>query len=288
MFIYISDLHLSDKQPISRVDSVFNAGMYKLEYVLKRAKELNTFVVCGGDFFHEPRVSYKMLNSVMDLLNKYKVDVYTVFGNHDLIGVNQLDEGAAIFTLIKSGLLKQLDSLQIDSYIFETLHYTKEIPQAYFFKTKTKKKNVTRVLVVHNALIPEKARFDHILLSDFKTDANIVLCGHIHQFWDKTVKGVRFISPSCLVRRSISEKDHVPALILVGDKIEVEKIPLNYQSEWCVTTSDEVTKALYSAINDSKIEASHIEDYINSSDYEKKVKEFCLERVAQVRADNAN
>lgn len=286
MFIYISDLHLSDKQPISRMDSVFTAGMYKLEYVLKRAKELNTFVVCGGDFFHEPRVSYKMLNSVMDLLNKYKVDVYTVFGNHDLIGVNQLDEGAAIFTLIKSGLVKKLDTLELGHFVFETLPYTKEIPQAYFFKTK--KKNVKKVLVVHNALIPNKARFDHILLSDFKTDADIVLCGHIHQFWDEKVNGVEYISPSCLVRRSISEKDHVPAMILVGEDITVEKIPLNYTPEWCATTSDEVTKALYSAINDSKIEANHIEDYINSSTYEKKVKDFCLERITQVRADNAN
>ena len=109
MFIYISDLHLSDKQPISRVDNVFEAGMYKLEYVLRRAKELGTFVVCGGDFFHEPRVSYKVLNGVIDLLKKYQVDVYTVFGNHDLIGVNELDESCALFTLIKSGLVQKLD-----------------------------------------------------------------------------------------------------------------------------------------------------------------------------------
>ena len=74
MFIYISDLHLSDKQPISRVDSVFDAGMYKLEYVLKRAKELGTFVICGGDFFHEPRVSYKMLNGVLYSVWKPRLD----------------------------------------------------------------------------------------------------------------------------------------------------------------------------------------------------------------------
>lgn len=287
MFIYISDLHLSDKQPISRVDSVFDAGMYKLEYVLKRAKELGTFVICGGDFFHEPRVSYKMLNSVMDLLNKYKVDVYTVFGNHDLIGVNQLDESAAIFTLIKSGLVKELKVLETPEYVIEAAPYVKEIPQSYFMKTKvppTKKK----ILVIHNALIPVKVRFDHILLEDFKTDADLVLCGHIHQFWNKKIKKVQYVSPACLVRRSIAEKDAEPCMLIINGKVEVEKIPLNNQAEWCVTTSEEVTKALYTAINDSKIEASQIEEYINSSDYERKVKDFCLEKIKEVRNNNVD
>lgn len=286
MFIYISDIHLSDKQPISRIDSVFDAGMYKLEYVLKRAKELNTCVVCGGDFFHEPRVSYRVLNSVMDLLNKYKVDVYTVFGNHDLIGVNYNDDSAAIFTLIKSGLIKLLNKpTEIDGQLIEVAPYTKDIPQSYFFKTKT---NLNKILVIHSALVPVKARFDHILLKDFKTDANLVLCGHIHQYWDKQVNNIRFISPACLIRRSISEKEIEPSMILVGDTITTEKISLNYKSEWCATTSEEVTRALTTAISDSKVEASHIEDYINSSSYETKVKEFCIDKIDKVRSENAN
>ena len=286
MFIYISDLHLSDKQPISRVDSVFDAGMYKLEYVLKRAKELGTVVICGGDFFHEPRVSYKMLNGVLDLLNKYKVDVYTVFGNHDLIGVNQLDESAAIFTLIKSGLVKKLDVMETPEYVIEAAHYVKEIPQSYFMKTKSESKK--KILVIHNSLIPVKVRFDHILLKDFKTDADWVLCGHIHQFWDKKIKNVQYVSPGCLVRRSIAEKDLEPCMVIVNGSVEVEKIPLPKPAEWCVTTSEEVTQALSTAINDSKIEASQIEDYINSSEYERKVKDFCLDKIKEVRTNNAD
>lgn len=283
MFIYISDLHLSDKQPISRVDSVFDAGMYKLEYVLKRAKELGVFVVCGGDFFHEPRVSYKVLNGVIDLLKKYKVDVYTIFGNHDLIGVNELDESCALFTLIKSGLVKRLTTLTTDKFCIETLDYTKEIPSRYEFKYSG---DLKKILVVHNALVTEKARYDHILLKDFKTNANLVLCGHIHQFFATRANNSVFVSPSCLVRRSVSEKSQNPTFFIIGDKVTTEVIPLNYTAEFCTTTSTEVTDALTTAIQDSKIESSNIEDYINSSAYDKKVKEYCLEKIMKVRNEN--
>lgn len=285
--IYISDLHLSDKQPISRMDSVFDAGISKLEYVLKRAKELNTFVVCGGDFFHEPRVSYRVLNSVMDVIKKYGVTIYTVFGNHDIIGVNDTDESAAIFTLLKSGLIQKLDFIDGEDYIIESVDYNKSIPTAYFFKHKQTKKQ--KILVVHNALVPTKACFDHVLLKEFKTDANIVLCGHIHQFWNKKIGDTTFISPSCLVRRSVSEKDQNPCFIILdGDNITVEKIPLINTAEFCVTTSEEVTNALSTAINDTKVEASNIEDYINSSAYDKRVKEFCINKINKVRLENAD
>ena len=284
MFIYISDLHLSDKQPISRVDNVFEAGMYKLEHVLRRAKELGTFVVCGGEFFHEPRVSYKVLNGVIDLLKKYKVDVYTVFGNHDLIGVNELDESCALFTLIKSGLVKKLDRLETPEFIIHSLGYTKEIPTSYYFSLDSTKK---KILVVHNALTTEKARYDHILIKDFHTDANLVLCGHIHQFFAKKAGSTVFISPSCMVRRSVAEKDQEPCIVLVDDKVTVEKIPLNQKAEFCITTSEEVNTALSTAIMDSKVESSNIEEYINSSTYEKKVKDFCIDKINKVRSENA-
>lgn len=282
MFIYISDLHLSDKQPISRIDSVFSSGMYKLEYVLKRAKELDTFIVCGGDLFHEPRVSYKVLNSVIDLLKKYNVDVYTVLGNHDLIGVNELDESCALFTLIKSGLIKRLTTLQSGNFIIKALDYTKDIPNSYYFGDSEYKK----ILVVHNALVTSKARYDHILVDDFKTDANLVLCGHIHQFFAKKVGSTVFISPSCMVRRSVAEKDIEPRIVLVSDKVTTEIIPLEHKAEYCITTSEEVTNALSTAINDTKVESSNIEEYINSSHYEKKVKDFCIDKINKVRSEN--
>lgn len=283
MFLYISDLHLSDKQPISRVDSVFDSGMYKLEYVLNRAKELNTFVVCGGDFFHEPRVSYRVLNSVIDLLKKYNVNVYTVLGNHDLIGVNELDESCALFTLIKSGLVKRLKELTVDNYIIRALDYEKSIPNSYYFGDTN---GLKKILVVHNALVTEKARYDHILVDDFKTDANLVLCGHIHQFFIKKTKSSLFISPSCMVRRSVSEKDIEPRIVVVSDKVSFENINLNTNAEFCITTSEEVTTALTTAINDTKVESSNIEEYINSSHYEKKVKDFCIDRINKVRSEN--
>lgn len=283
MFIYIADIHLSDKQPISRVDSVFDAGMYKFETVLKKAKELGAFVVCGGDLFHEPRVSYKVLNGVIDLLKKYEVEVYTVFGNHDLIGVNQLDESCALFTLIKSGLIKRLTQLKTKSFVLESLDYTKDIPSGYTFKYEG---DLKKILVVHNALTTSKARYDHILVNNFKTDANLVLCGHIHQFFAKKVGNTAFVSPGCLVRRSVAEKEISPVMVIVEDTGKVSFLSIECKvPEFCMTTSEEVTQALTTAIQDTKVEINNIESYINSSSYEKKVKDFCIERVNKIRGE---
>ena len=73
-----------------------------------------------------------------------------------------------------------------------------------------------------------------------------------------------------------------------GKNVTVERIPLINTAEFCVTTSEEVTNALSTAINDTKVEASNIEDYINSSAYDKRVKEFCINKINKVRLENAD
>lgn len=283
MFIYISDVHISDRQPISRLDNVFDVGIKKLEFVLDFANKNRYNVICGGDLFHEPRVSYKTLNAVMDLLKKYQVNFFTIFGNHDMVGVNNADEGCALFTLIKSGLVKRLTRLETENFNIVGLDYTKEIPNEYYFNSNDKK----NILVIHNALTTEKARYDHIQVKDFKTDANLVLCGHIHQTFHQKVGKTLFISPGPIVRRSIAEKDIKPLFLTIDDKVNIHYIPCN-DPEFCITTSKEVTEALDTAIKDTKLEVANIEDYINGSSYDKEVKEFCISKVNKVREEYGN
>ena len=65
MIFYLSDLHITDSKPINRQDDVKVASLYKLDYILKTAKERSATVIFGGDIFETPKPSYGMLNAVM-------------------------------------------------------------------------------------------------------------------------------------------------------------------------------------------------------------------------------
>ena len=288
MIIYTSDWHLSSSQPENRLDNVLDAGLYKVEYVLKRAKELGATVVVGGDIFDIPCPPYSLVNSLMQLLLKYKVPVYSIVGNHDVEGANITLEDTAIFTLFKSGLIKKLTYLlDKDSNLEITgVDYTKDIPSSVnavsnFDTTK-------KVLVIHNALMDvpkeneDKIPFKCISLENFKTNANLVLCGHIHLFFCKKVGNTSFISPGCLVRRKVNERVLDPTLCIIDKKLSVEKIPLIKKAEFNIQAK-ESKSVLRGLITDTKIESSDIEESILKSGYSDSVKEFCISEIKKVR-----
>ena len=286
MFFYLADLHISDIKPINRQDSVKQASLYKLEYVLKEAQRQSAKVVLGGDIFETPKPSYSLLNSVMELLKTYKVPVYSIIGNHDVIGSNTTDESSAIFTLFKSGLVKRVSDFFEEGIVLKGLDYTKEIPTEYYFDKADDNKK--KILIVHTALLPIKAVFPHILLEDFKTNANLVLCSHIHQFWSKKVGSTLFLSPGCMTRLKINEKDNEPLYFVIDIEnkpmVQIKKIPLNYKAEFVDKSVEDVVSVFGGSLIDKKIEAPNIEKAILSSTYTQEVKDFCIEQVNNVRS----
>lgn len=284
MIFYLSDLHITDTKPINRQDDVKVASLYKLDYVLKTAKERNATVIFGGDIFETPKPSYGMLNAVMEILKLYKVPVYSIIGNHDVIGANLEEETSAIFTLFKSGLVKHLDTLEIGNLFIKGLDYTKEIKDEYFFEETEKKK----VLVTHAPLVPEKALFPHVVLSDFKTNANLVLCSHIHKFWSLKVNNTLFLSPGCMTRLKTNEKDNEPLFFVIDETtkpmVKVEKIPLIYKADFVEKTVEDAVSIFGGSLVEDKIEAPKIEQAILSSTYTEEIKNHCIDRISQVRS----
>lgn len=289
MIIYTSDWHLSNLQPENRLDSVLTAGLYKVEYILKRAKALGATVVVGGDIFDISCPSYTLVNALMELLLQYKVPVYSIIGNHDVEGANFVLDDTAIFTLFKSGLIKRLTYFyDKDSNLeLEGIDYTKDIISEYKFKHQLYP-NSKKVIVVHNSLldVPEKEKdkvpFKCVSIDSFKTDANLVLCGHIHKYFAKKVNNTSYISTGCLVRRKVNERILEPKICLINDKVVVEKIPLLKEAEFNIQVkgSKSVLKGL---LTDTKIEASDIEKAINTSNYADDVKEFSISEIKKVR-----
>jgi exonuclease SbcD len=285
MIIYAADLHLSNIQPVNRKDSVEFASLYKLEYILKRARETGSKVIFGGDIFETPRPSYAFFNKLVSLFSKYTdVEVYSNIGNHDIEGANFKLEDTAIFTLFQSSLIRRIpstESILIDGMSVQALDYTVTIPEG----AEVLGSGIKKILVAHLPIIVKETPFyKHILTKNFKTNADLVLCGHIHErFLDKQ-GSTTYLSPSCIVRRKINEKDIAPAFYkITTDSIEEETIPLPYEAEFVKEISDQVISSVLGAIEEIKIENPKIEQAIYTSTFPNEVKEEAITRIRKAR-----
>lgn len=213
MIIYTADIHLTNKQPTNRITDIVTAGLKKLEYILSVAYDHNASVILGGDLFNGACPSYDLLTAVIALIKKYPVYIYGIYGNHDVIQTNILGDNAAIHALTKANLIKHL-SMDVGNIIDDLcvygMDYTKEMPNEVNI-SRAVPESKKGVLVTHLPLFPNKQVFDTISIADFRTNATTVLCSHIHNQFDLTVNGVRYINPGPVCRLKRTEKDLTPS-----------------------------------------------------------------------------
>lgn len=219
-FVFITDIHLSDKTPINRDGDIWEISTKKLEWILNRASELEFPIIIGGDVFHSPCVDYRVLNDVIQLIKKYRVKIYSVVGNHDMIGANGSYEHTAIHTLFKAEVIEKLEFIENDYFFIKGFDYSTLIPAMNIDSDKYK------IAVAHLSISPVSVPFNHILAKDVNTNADIIFLGHIHHSFDSTINGVRFINPGCIIRRTIQESDIEPSILIFNNgSVVIERIP---------------------------------------------------------------
>lgn len=85
--VWRSDVHVSDKSPVSRTDDWNETLMGKLAQVGEIAREVKAAAVLdGGDFFHvksPTRNTHRTVQQVAAVHNGYPCPVYANIGNHD-------------------------------------------------------------------------------------------------------------------------------------------------------------------------------------------------------------
>jgi len=216
--IYFTDSHFRLNVPVRRKEKqedFQNKILLKLKRVLETAKDKNAdCIICGGDFFDNATPSYSLYNKIADILEKNKIILYVVPGNHDIFNANiNTLYRTALMGLEQSKLIKLLlNPIDNDEVCLFPIPYMMTIPN---FNIKSQSK--TKILIPHIMLVDEPANYDHILIDDIDTNADIVLCSHYHKAFDKTINKTRFINPGSLVR--LSSLDHnynrVPKIIFI-------------------------------------------------------------------------
>jgi DNA repair exonuclease SbcCD nuclease subunit len=230
--MYVTDLHFSGKNPICRLDNLVEVQFDKFRDLIAISNKNEMPIVCGGDVFESPNVSYSIFTRVANILKKCKYGFYTIYGNHDLqFHTMDSSKSVALGALIESvSKVKHMNQFYNDYNIhfdYEDWNDNKNIINAYSnfllcHKAVINPNMMNREWMKHNTI-------DFYILNNLPTDYDLILCGHYHkqyEVFNKTIfktKGVlnhqQVLNPGCFTRRNANNIEiHRPSYYIVNIK----------------------------------------------------------------------
>lgn len=259
-FLYFTDPHIRGTTPSSRKDDYKKSLLDKFRQIENIIRDQRVdAVLCGGDFFHQPEVSYSVLNEFLPQLQAWRranpfvvanlseeyVRIYTVVGSHDKIGYNTSSVyKGALGTLIEAGIVQVLEddlpeiftwydpkkpTIQLSGVSHEFGNDTD--PKRY---RASRKEDVFKMIqICHGPIVKDSQRFPHIRTKDMEIEADVVLCGHIHDgFPMHKIMNTVFANPGSLgrIENTPANRQRTPAVVLIeitAEKSSIKEIPLN-------------------------------------------------------------
>lgn len=226
-FLYLQDFHIKGKNSRNRKGDYFSDCMTKLDEVLGLANTCKVEAILdGGDFFDAPEPSYKILDTIADKVEKYKIPIYSLFGNHSQrYSSNEHSKYTGLAHLFKRSKYFQYadffdnhsEETESDGYIIKPIDYHNDVEEQIknegimFSETKAWK-----IAIVHAFVCPKPFPYaSHAVCDDIKTNADIVLVAHYHSQWEKKVGNTLFLDIGCLGRNSITEANIEPQVLLL-------------------------------------------------------------------------
>lgn len=208
-FILMSDLHLVAKNPQARKDDLVEIQFEKLKFILNYAKENEAPILQAGDFFNVPR-SWALLPRVIDLLKKYKVDIYCVFGQHDTYFYNEeTRERTNLGILEKTGLVHILDEEDMcfeDRVCVYGASFGKELPDILIASSEEINIGVIHAPIAERAIYPGQNYIDAKTYLKNNQFYDLILCGDIHRsFYLQDENKRRIVNTGPVLRKEASE-----------------------------------------------------------------------------------
>ena len=256
--VYMTDIHITSRNPRSRMDNYKESILRKLAYVGDFAKSLNAPVLCGGDIFHTADVSNSLVSETIKVIRQhFDAPITSIAGNHDLFGNNLQTLPKTSYGLLEaSGCLynlrpreaktikerrngKWVDAVTICGY--PSSYDLPDTADAYLCRPMDKYPNgVPLIQLIHGALydrIPDNFPFAAVSVSELDVDENaadVVLSGHIHSGFPVTMSsttGRIFANPGALGRLTTAISDvnlSVKVAVITienGVKVEYHELP---------------------------------------------------------------
>jgi len=234
--LYIQDAHLKGKNSRNRLGNYFDDCLKKIDEVIKIAKDNKcSAILDGGDLFESYNPSYSVLDALADRIDKAKIYVYSLFGNH-CMNIGHINNTGLSHLQKRSKWFKPLDK---HFYLDDTNENIIIKGFDYYYGIEDDIRNnglmvdgkdtAWKIAITH-ATITEKKFFEevsHITPDKIKTDANLVLIAHIHKPYKKIVNNTTFLNIGCLCRDNIDEAKIEPSVLIIDtDKRDYEVIKL--------------------------------------------------------------
>ena len=269
--ILLSDVHLSSKTPIGRLDDYRKTCLRKFEYVLKYAQKLNAIILQAGDLFDKPRDWFILLD-VIELLKKYPVILNCVYGQHDTYMYSiENREYTSMGVLAKNNLINVLSEVAIGPPRYEKGWFVYGISFNPDLEIPKPKGAGLNILVAHAtvsdiALYPGQAFYDaKKFLKDYKC-FDLILCADIHRHFYFSDKGRYLVNTGPMMRKEASHYNfsHEPCFYVYDTetkKLSRGKIPhepakkvLSRKHIESQVESDVMLETFIAAVRDDKME----------------------------------
>lgn len=240
--LIVGDIHLSDKNPISRIDDYNEAIFKKLDQIYFIAVENRVDgLVLLGDIFHlksASRNSYRTVIRMMQYIKRFKavgIPVLKLVGNHDLIHGD--------ITSVRTqpiGVLGEMDNVY-DGLLINVAHhidmqvigidYTNEPMDKQLERIQSIERTARCMVVcLHTNVAESGALFKEVAIrTDEITNKNIdvIVNGHIHYptLLRMNSSGIAYIQPGSISRESCDDeniKRDINVVLLGFDGVDIK------------------------------------------------------------------
>lgn len=220
----LSDPHLRTTTPACRKDKDFYQTQFsKLRQIEQLIRQHQVdYVVCGGDWFDTFAPSHQLIHDTLAFLNRSIAKWIVTPGNHDIYG-------ATTKTLSRSGLgilwqagLVETAAFKDDLFLagsgtedlvvrVRLLPHSKSVDEKDFFFEK--RENTLDILVPHMMLTTHWEPYPHTLITDVKTNAEVVVCSDWHAQFIQQVDKTWFVNSGPLTRQTTKEASLLPGVV---------------------------------------------------------------------------
>lgn len=292
-----SDMHLREDTPICRTDDYILAQSEKLNYIVKFAYDNGCMWIDAGDVFDHWRPSPALLAWTID---KLKMKVITISGNHDLPQHNQ-----ELFH--KSGLavLEAAKVINATRYWSNTEIAIYRAPWGSVIPKEPNKedKNKFTILIAHHLIYdklpyPEADKDGTNVEKFLKTHKfDLILTGHNHETivaWTQDTRTL--INPGSMMRMTASQINHKPCVYTFDTQSLIyTQIPLPYKENVVSREHIELNEykdsrisAFIERLNIRNIELkmsykSNLESYMNINNIRPAIREIVMKSLEEVK-----
>lgn len=244
--ILLSDLHLTNTNPVGRLDNVVDVQWEKLAFVFMVASTQGVSLILQAGDMTDTKRSWELLQKLSFFLSNMpdKIKVFCVKGQHDSYYHSMDNQKTIVGVLESSKLVAVLNDkpINIGDVSFYGASYGEDIPKVITPKS-------INILVVHRQILVNKIyaqQKDYELAPAFlkeHDDYDLILCGDVHQKFQKGYGESIICNTGPLLRLEATQAmiEHEPGFFIY-DTDRLKKNPLQWVKIPCAKGSDVLSR----------------------------------------------